>query len=245
MYSLVLWFLHVAYGLLVWLRTFSKEVRVWLKPPRLVDFTESDKLPAHVAFVLESRAASIDTVVCIVSHCATLGIHEVTMYDAEGAAKADHATLSAELDTDTRLGDVRCHVALGTRRREALGTRGGEAPTAPAARRHTTVRVNLLSLEDGRANVAEAALDSPVYGEPADIFAAQHRLRQRMFASHGACQSEPQLLIKLGPTPALDGFPPWLLRVAELGHVEGGRLTMQRFQVALWRYARTEQRFGK
>ncbi|KAK2759023.1 hypothetical protein FQN54_003122 [Arachnomyces sp. PD_36] len=67
-------------------------------------------------------------------------------------------------------------------------------------------------------------------------------------------RSEPDLLVIFGPTVKLDGYPPWQVRLTEIfctgdksSSISGGgeAVEYQGFLKALWRFARTEMRFGR
>lgn len=111
------------------------------------------------------------------------------------------------------------------------------------------MHVSILSFEDAGKPVIEAAIARSTQKEqeePSDIFSSQHRLRKHIMATNKVCQSEPRLLLKVGQSLSLDGFPAWLLRLAEIGHVPSAdEITVQNLQDALNKYATTEQRFGK
>jgi dehydrodolichyl diphosphate syntase complex subunit NUS1 len=66
----------------------------------------------------------------------------------------------------------------------------------------------------------------------------------------GVGNGEPDLLIIFGPYVKLDGYPPWQIRLTEIfcvGDVgaDGGRVEYQGFLRGLWRFARSEMRFGR
>lgn len=67
-------------------------------------------------------------------------------------------------------------------------------------------------------------------------------------------RSEPDLLVIFGPIVKLDGYPPWQIRLTEIfatgdksSSISGNGETVeyQGFLKALWRFARTEMRFGR
>lgn len=67
-------------------------------------------------------------------------------------------------------------------------------------------------------------------------------------------RSEPDLLVIFGPTVKLDGYPPWQVRLTEIfctgdksSSISGGgeAVEYQGFLKGLWRFARTEMRFGR
>ncbi|KAI5296654.1 hypothetical protein KEM52_003473 [Ascosphaera acerosa] len=68
-------------------------------------------------------------------------------------------------------------------------------------------------------------------------------------------QPEPDLLVCFGPYLALDGYPPWAIRLTEMyctgtkgDLITGGggeTVEYQKFLKGLWRYAKAEMRFGR
>ncbi len=66
----------------------------------------------------------------------------------------------------------------------------------------------------------------------------------------GVGNGEPDLLLIFGPYVKLDGYPPWQIRLTEIFCVgdmggDGGRVEYQGFLRGLWRFARSEMRFGR
>jgi dehydrodolichyl diphosphate syntase complex subunit NUS1 len=209
------------------------------------------KIPGHVAFALESSGMTPRVVGDLVCACAALGIQEVTVYDPEGRthAAARIALLSGfeEVGSSSEGALNRCHVTL--RHQYAKPVSVG---AVDSKRR---LDLNCLSLEDGWPALVRAAIEatqqlSEEIEEAAtstgDPFDGQHRLRRNIMEREEVCASEPELLIKVGPTLTVAGFPPWLLRISEIQHVPDlSSLTELNLRRVLDHYAHTEQRNGK
>jgi dehydrodolichyl diphosphate syntase complex subunit NUS1 len=213
---------------------------------------KSARLPGHLAFALNGDDVTARVVGDLVCVCATLGIREVSVYDPEGRAhEAAHAAFlpssqggkdNAECTRTLKS----CHVTIRHQ--------GSEPVILGAVGSKHRLDLNFLSLDDGRPALVHAAqlprgrVHHPenAVTSTGDKFDWQHRLRRHLLATHAVCATEPELLIKVGSTLTVGGFPPWLLRVSELQHVADFKcLSAVSLRRSLGLYARTEQRFGR
>ena len=122
-----------------------------------------------------------------------------------------------------------------------------EEPHPVISRRRRTQRpdllLTLLALPDGKATLVDLArvlADLRVPPSAVTIPALTAQLRQ-------LGQAEPDLVVLFSSTVDLDGFPPWLVRLAEIFHLpeNGGQVSYAVFLKALERYAGAKFNVGK
>lgn len=251
-----IWFvLHVVFALYLHASAAARCISAWwwVGIAREVDRdAKSARLPGHLAFALDSDEVTARVVGDLVCVCAALGIREVTVYDPEGRAhEAAHAAFlpsshGSKGDTECIKTLESCHVTIRHQRTEPviLGAVGSKH----------RLDLNFLSLDDGRPALVHAAqlprggVQHPENTETStvDKFDWQHRLRRHLLATHAVCATEPELLIKVGSTLTVGGFPPWLLRMSEIQHVADlDSLSAVALRRSLGLYSKTEQRFGR
>jgi hypothetical protein len=91
---------------------------------------------------------------------------------------------------------------------------------------------------------------SAEHGQPQFAQATRSWIQTRddsSFYSHlrGALpEADPELILMVGHGDSVHGFPPWLLKVAEIGHLSSVFASFSEFRNALERYAGTVQRWG-
>jgi hypothetical protein len=99
-----------------------------------------------------------------------------------------------------------------------------------------TTPVYFLSAEHGKSKFAQATR-SWIQARDDSLFYSHLR---------GALpQADPELILTVGGHgDSVHGFPPWLLKVAEIGHLSSLYASFSEFRNALERYAGTVQRWG-
>ncbi|PNH03563.1 hypothetical protein TSOC_010390 [Tetrabaena socialis] len=139
----------------------------------------------------------------------------------------------------------------------AAGRAGGQAASAApcGGGGGGVVRVLVLSAEDGYDPVLQAARTGGICaacGALLPLQAAAYReglarLREQMAALAGpAVLVQPELVLVVGPVLSLAGYPPFQVAASEILHLGRGRcLERAGVELAVAKYMRTEQRFGK
>jgi hypothetical protein len=211
--SVVLYFLHAVYHVYIRLCRAWRSFEHWRFPLGLDELLQCDKLPSHMAVVLEDsvleEAATAGAALTIIAHCVALQIAELTLFDAKGRIKASLASLGLQFEGACTTNKALANSCIMVRCRHRPTIHLGSAET----KKGHCMRVNVLCLDDGRPVLADASLqmhfkpDSNVHTEGIDkphaVSEAQHRLRHRLFAIHDVCTNEPELLIKVNQPPPL------------------------------------------
>jgi dehydrodolichyl diphosphate syntase complex subunit NUS1 len=253
----------------------SKAFTKFLTPKQdinvLLDSTKQlTKIPSSIAFISPSEDVRNETdfaieekLVQIIKWCAVIGIPYVSIYDEEGEFILKKSYFEQRLkylnklpnnknNPDSRSTSYRLKVIDGSEDMffgvDATGTH--------------SVRIQLLSEEDGRKHIVKVAKDlvreaseimnnNPSNGNGLDgPFVTLATLEKRMKEEYDF--PDPEVVIRLNPTPCLFGFLPWQVRLSEImllpdcdgNNDPSGRSCLQAFTNVLFRYSKCEQRFG-
>ena len=183
--------------------------------------------------------------------CLQAGVAQVSLYDNAGElvrVTADIATTLA-----TRLG-ASCEPSTGAPGRDVavrvVSDAGEFDVRVDGAVAGEEVRyVFVLGPSNSHGEVVKALrayCDDVQAGKVAagDVARDSQLLRRHMMG--GEVITQPNLLLTLGSRDSVLGFPPWLLRRAEIAYAsELQSLSQAEFEDALRAYAHVEQRFGR
>lgn len=223
MYTIYLLAKSVYYGLV---RRFQKLASYHNRTPQLIrqDVAGLQKLPRHIAFVLNLRDESetgggidglVDQASEVVSWSAGAGISLVTIYERTGALK-DLPIQDVHRAVTKKLGlyfgiSARPTLEVVVPHRAQRFANG--QPDEPAE-----IRVVLLSHEDGRESIveltrtlADLASNGKISSRDINVDVIDAELRTLV------CE-EPDLVVLFTPDVALQGFPPWQIRLSEIYH---------------------------
>lgn len=256
--ALVLALVHAAVAVAAALQAARKAV--WAPVEGVWSDAEgcSGRVPLHVGLSLEPGEARRHplAVARLVAAAFRLGVRTVSVFDARGVVAA-HAGKRLASDLLSGAGPAAAAdgkaaaTAADTVRvlcpaeADAAGTLGKGGGGAAAPRCDAPGTVWVLGASDAFERVADAARRA------AAVPGAAAALRSRpalLRACAGGPPTDPELVIVAGAGDgrSLLGFPPWLLRSAELAWVPSLRGAGEADMAAALRaYQRTEQRFGR
>lgn len=247
-FRIILLCVHFLYSCFLWLISWRALLSQFWTPYKPLSFAAWQKFPSHVAVAFPSELVTAELLALFIGCCVENGVTELTLFDAEGKAKAmPDAALASHPN-------VLCFKPNFTRGIDVsnLGSRSLQAQNAPRSRGYSSrCHITLLSGVDAMQPLIDSLilpyssshpLCAPVVSP--DQLQPTCSIKSEIFLSYlESSSSHPDLLLTVGPNHCLYGFPSWLLRTAELGHL----VTPSTFSIkaALVRYASSEQRLGK
>ena len=211
------------------------------------------KLPRHVAIILDceqeareagstgagaSGALFVARVAEVLQWLEASRVETVTVFDAAGLPPRLEQLLAAVLCDNSAgrrpiLVDVAPTDVAHGRHRDDDSAAGGDATA--------NMRVRLVG-GSGRSDMAaalrvlcEESQAASATGDPVAAAIDDAALSKRLSGS--ACRSEPELLLRFGELPTLDGFAPWNLRLSEIQQVGSlADYSIAQFCRTLWRH---------
>ncbi|EDO41972.1 predicted protein [Nematostella vectensis] len=248
-YKFILVFLHIllyirAIILLVWeaFRNFTTGIfgaRGNLKEIHLHS-KSLQTLPSHISLVILEQAISFSDVAKLVVWCMAMGIKYISVYDHKGILKGDTAKLSSEIIYKQK------EVFAKEAKRYTFVLRNSRTKfdhtLAP-----TQVCITVLSAEDGKQDIVEAAQEFCMSVKQKKYSPKQldtDLFNDMLKATTGL--PDPDLALKFGAVSSVMGFLPWQIRLTEfLTHQTHHNVKYSAFLQSLQKYSRCEKRFGK
>ena len=217
-----------------------------------------EKRPRHLALVLrdlDEHARTWRKLALVVSWAMCGGVEVVSLYDEEGRIKADQARLLRELGRwglgEEEDGGVEVVWRGQARGEEEVGVRSRLNGGNGRSSRRRKVTVCLLSSEDGKGDLVQAARSLARRVERGDLRPSE--INENTVASSLSSTlkglPDPDLLLVLGGPPhqGSGGYPPWQVRLTEMhGLTCGlGGVTKEDFVEVMAKFSRCQRRYGK
>ncbi|KXJ22833.1 dehydrodolichyl diphosphate synthase complex subunit nus1 [Exaiptasia diaphana] len=202
--------------------------------------SQLNKLPLHISLlILEPQIVFTDIAKLIVWSMA-LGISYISIFDRKGIFKKNAAKLSSEIIYKQR----EVFTEETKRYTFILRTRDTKFDHSLAPKQ---VCISLLSEEDGRGDIVQAAQDFCLEIQRKEALPKQMEVElmdQMLKATRGI--PDPELALKFGNIDMLMGFLPWQTRLTEFISCKSHHhITFSLFLESLQKYSNCEKRFGK
>ncbi|XP_062543640.1 dehydrodolichyl diphosphate synthase complex subunit nus1 [Armigeres subalbatus] len=258
---LVLWVVHLLYGLLLqllqschWIRRklSATQRRILLGTDQAAetdsdaigyDVQRLDKIPSHLVVMLGSEEPDYRQLARFIFWSMAAGVGHISFYDHRGTLKRNHHKMLNIVSQQPRADSEQI---VWT---PQLKTASGLLPPRNGYRRR--VVVSFFAPEDGRRHLVETAqtisnqLKLGSVPSPADITI---ELVDRRLQEHFHHIPDPDLAIYFGTVCSTYGMLPWQIRLTEFLPMEEIRLQdvkVDHFVNCLYRFAKCEQRCGK
>jgi len=247
----------------------------WMTPKNTGYARRLEKLPTHVAFAIsEVEPVSLPDVANLIVWAFDAGVSCVSLFDREGEIKSRkldllRAFVTAAAEPTTSLNATSVSWIWSTAdgpptRTTALissyGTptngnraRGGsnnahDENNDPANNNNEgRMTVSLLSMEDGRPDIVQAARAIAERVSTGEITAddiSEDSVSGALEANRGL--PDPDVLVRVGPSHTNLGFPPWQIRLTEIYQLDSLRgVSWSDLYGVLSKYSKCEQRFGR
>ncbi|EYC09286.1 hypothetical protein Y032_0061g3258 [Ancylostoma ceylanicum] len=178
------------------------------------------KVPAHVAIINNDQALNKNSLMSLIEAALVENIRRLTIYDAS----KDYTDLAGELRMFCRSKHIKIIVGCADFSDDFSSYR---------------LFVHLLSSNSGRSTLVETCRELSTSKDP---------ITSNDITTHLASKYsllEPELLIQVGSTPSLSGYPPWCLRVTEIVPVRSLPCNRFAFEECLEAFNKRDIRLGK
>lgn len=222
------------------LRLYSFFVPTAIPACRLqADAAQLKKVPQHLGLVcVGQQAQHIAQLSTVISWAVGYGIRFISLYDAHGTLKHNRPVILKALQKNSSdaVYNVLSYDHSCSPERDVIA---GMSIKTDSDSPPQNITVNLLSLEDGRGNLASAAKILSTTGCKITMSLIESHLVTRG-------QPDPDVVITIGDPFSSLAFLPWQIRLSEFFVAPSlSRFEYSDFQTILKKYSRCEQRFGK
>ncbi|XP_035687044.1 dehydrodolichyl diphosphate synthase complex subunit nus1-like [Branchiostoma floridae] len=249
LHQVLLYLVHTLLAIRTWLASLYhglKKPLAFKHRKRTVPRIKSDskalsRLPIHVGLVVVEEDFRYGDLASLVVWCAAMGISYISLYDSQGILKRNNTSLWQEIMKQQQelLGEDSNKYSI------ELVT--GNRTTTQLTGQKYSVEVRLLSSEDGRTDLLQAAQRwcQAVEARRKKVGDLEPTALEGLLqATKGA--PDVDLVLKFGTVDSLLGFLPWQIRLTEILSLPTHHsIDYQTFLLALQSFGNIEQRFGK
>ncbi|KAK7082251.1 ditrans,polycis-polyprenyl diphosphate synthase [Halocaridina rubra] len=193
--------------LLLRLCSYVKPANV--SPSRLhADSAMLKKIPEHMGLILvDSQVSHTSQLASVITWCVGYGVKYISLYDAHGRLKQNKVAIinALQKNSDSVIYKLIMHNVNNTPSHEYVSVCNGNDKNEKLQR---LVTVNILSLEDGKENIATAA--RKLSCNRAEVVSSDI---SAYLLTRG--QPDPNVVIIIGEPVTPLGFLPWQIRLTE------------------------------
>ena len=213
----------------------TKDSKAEFESIKNVSQNQLSKTPQHIALAFLEPDLDLTQVASLILWSVASGCQYLSLYDIKGFLKARRIELIEEL---TKL----CRQLDSTDRFQLQWSTAGNNHLKGNGRSFTssngTVRICLLSREDGQADIVRSAQRL--------IATANAQISEETIEAHlTRLNIDPDLLVRFGLARSNLGYPPWQIRLSEIHDLDSHFCCPNQFVQVLLKYSRCTQRFGR
>jgi len=211
-FAWMLWILHVL------VEVFSLAHEFYQRAYRLAfprNYTLK-KLPKNIGFAIDSRLTASLHISHVLHFCVQHNIRRISLYDMEGELASRHESIAREFSTSH---DGTVTVRVGEKEYRAVR---GDVDLKTVENEDNFDDKNGVQLEFLSAQLGEEVMSDALKRYCKEQWPKERKANFNLKGQHlnKGCKLVPDLIISIGKHFSLKGFPAWLIRTAELGHIK-------------------------